>query len=153
MIADLSIVRWPVSDREEFGRLTQALSRVRDAVDGGGDFASVPPCGPQDASDLDRAQALLAQTVARDAAAGKDADMFANPAWRAMLTLFVADGIGDRIDRGALRAACGSHPAVAGRWLAMLEDRGLMATYADDDDSVGLTEAGRTLVRQCLRAV
>ena len=153
MTADLKIVRWPASDREDFDRLTQALSRVRQAVDGGSDFVSAPPYGPQDASDLDRARALLAQTVARDAAAGFDADMFANPAWRVMLTLFVADGIGDPIGRGALRAASGSLPAVAARWLALLQQRGLMAQGATDDESVCLTAAGRMLVVKCLRVL
>ena len=156
MSIDVKLVRWPDRDRDDFHRLTNALARVRDAViRGGGDLMSpVVPTGPEEASDLDRARALLNQDAARREAAGANADLFADPAWHALLTLFVAGEEGHEVAAASLKSAMGALPGAAARWLALVEQRGLIALSGElDKDPVRLTAAGETFVSACLRAL
>ena len=156
MSADIKLVRWPDRDRDDFERLASALARVREAVHRGATDLISPavPHGPEDATDLDRAVALLDQTIARDAAAGSNADLFANPAWHVLLTLFIAGEHGRSVSAATLKTSCGALPLAAARWLALLEQRGMIALSGErDGDVVTLTASGAEFLVRCLRAL
>ena len=85
-----------------------------------------------------------------------DADLFADPAWDMLLDLFVQRGANRRV---AITSACiASHvpPTTALRWLALLEERGLVTREEDAKDRrrawVGLTDHGQSAVERYLTA-
>ena len=149
MSADVRLLRWPAQDRAAYGKLAAALSRVRDAAARSkGDFAVAIPGPPQDPDDLDRARTLYAQRRARDAAAGADADLFAEPAWDIMLSLFVAHGERRRPALAEMMEVSGVRPAAARRWIDQLAARGLIGIGTSDECVA--TERGIEFVRGCL---
>lgn len=106
MTADIRLLRWPERDREEYERLVSALERVRaSAARSRGEIVAPVPAGPEEPSDADRARTLLAQRRQRDAMAGDLIELFGEPGWDILLTLFVAyeEAAGD--GRGARRPA------------------------------------------------
>lgn len=85
-----------------------------------------------------------------------DANLFADPAWDMLLDLFVQRSAKKRV---AITSACiASHvpPTTALRWLALLEDRGLISREEDAKDRrrvyVSLTDQGQSAVERYLAA-
>ena len=155
MTADIRLLRWPDRDREDYERLSSALARVRDAAARSrGEIVATVPTGPVEPSDVDRARALLAQRRQRDAMAGPLADLFGEPGWDILLTLFIAQDRGDAPSGDALRRAMTIRRPVLSRWLTLLARRGLIGAPGADDGGLGtplaLTEAGRALVLRCI---
>lgn len=83
-----------------------------------------------------------------------DADLFFDPGWDMLLELFVAGAEGRRVSvKEACAAAC--CPLTTGlRWLALLEERGLVIKLPDGDDRrrtyISLSTRARRLMRRYL---
>ena len=101
-------------------------------------------------SPLKRAQALYDMRRAREAFFGTNADLFGEPAWDILLDLFIAHERGvETFVSDACIGAC-VPPSTAIRWLAILEERGLIERDADPFDarrrSVHLTRRAREVL-------
>jgi len=156
MNADIRLLRWPERDRENHERLVAAIARVRSAAaQGRGEIVASSFVGPEEPDDADRARALLAQRRSRDAAAGALAELFGEPGWDILLTLFVAYEEGRPMTSGPLLAATGVRAAVGRRWLQVMQARGLIrwdATGGRDDSAVALTDDGVVFALRCIAA-
>lgn len=153
MTADIRLLRWPDRDREEYERLASALDRVRASVARGrGEIVAPLPAGPEEPSDADRARALLAQRRARDAVAGPLAELFGEPGWDILLTLFVAFEEDRPPEPSVLAARLGLRAVVLDRWLAALTLRGLTRTITLGQGAahVSLTDEGVATVLRCM---
>ncbi|MCP3735231.1 hypothetical protein M9979_10155 [Sphingomonas sp. RP10(2022)] len=156
MSADFRLLRWHERDRQDYERLAAALERVRAiAARGRGEIVACVPAGPQEPSDADRARTLLAQRRARDVMAGPAADLFGEPGWDILLTLFIAFEDGRGLSAGEIAATIPLRPPVLARWLAVLEARGLIGgSVADGGSDVvarsTLTGDGLALVLRCV---
>jgi DNA-binding MarR family transcriptional regulator len=101
-------------------------------------------------SPLKRAQALYDMRRAREPFFGQNADLFGEPAWDILLDLFIGHERGaEMCVSDACIGAC-VPPSTAIRWLAILEDRGLIERDADPFDArrrcVRLTRRARELL-------
>ena len=154
MSADIRLLRWPERDREDYERLVAAIERVRSvAARSRGEIVATVLTGPEEPDDVERAQALLTQRRARDAAAGPLAELFGEPGWDILLTLFIALEEGRTMHPAAIADAVAVRPAVLARWLKVLEKRGLIwAAAAPDAEAVpvSLTDAGMALALRCV---
>lgn len=153
MTADIRLLRWPDRDREDYERLAVALERIRASVARGrGEIVATVPAGPEEPNDADRARALLAQRRARDAVAGPLAELFGEPGWDILLTLFIAYEDGRPVADTALAAPFALRPPVLERWLAVLKARGLIRSVrlGEGATHVSLTDDGLALVLRCL---
>ena len=155
MSAETRLLRWPERDREEYERLAAALARVRSvAARARGEIVAAVPSGPEEPDDVERARALLAQRRMRDAEAGPLADLFGEPGWDILLTLFVALEEGRTMRSAEIAAAIAVRPPVLLRWLRVLEERGLVWVAPVGAEgapaSVSLTSDGMTLAIRCV---
>jgi DNA-binding MarR family transcriptional regulator len=155
MNAETRLLRWSERDREEYERLAAALARVRSvAAQGRGEIVATVPTGPEEPDDVERARALLAHRRLRDAEAGPLADLFGEPGWDILLTLFIALEEGRTMRSAEIAAAIAVRPPVLRRWLTVLEARGLVwvaPTGADGPPaSVSLTSNGMALAIRCV---
>lgn len=154
MSADIRLLRWPERDREDYERLVAAIERVRSvAARSRGEIVATVPTGPEEPDDVERAQALLTQRRARDAAAGPLAELFGEPGWDILLTLFVALEQGRTMRPPAIAGAIAIRPAVLGRWLKVLETRGLIWSAEEAGEApapVSLTNEGMALALRCI---
>lgn len=155
MTADIRLLRWPERDRDDYERLAAALERVaRIAAQGRGEIVATVPTGPEEPDDVDRARALLGYRRHRDAAAGRMAELFGEPGWDILLTLFIALEEGRTLAPAALVEAIAIRPAVLMRWLKVLESRDLVWASPRDGDgtpeAVSLTDAGVALTLRCI---
>ena len=149
MTADIRLLRWPARDREDYERLAAALRRVREvAARGRGEIVVPVPAGPEEPSDADRARALLEQRRQRDRRAGPLAELFGEPGWDILLTLFIAYEEARHMPVAELAPAIGVRPAVMTRWQSVLQIRGLIR--AVDAEHVSLTDEGLALVLGCI---
>lgn len=77
-------------------------------------------------------------------------DLFGDPAWDALLVLFVADGEGRTLAVESLGAAMQVSPSVARRWIELMAARGLLVIAGMATDPARrrarLTPAARELV-------
>jgi DNA-binding MarR family transcriptional regulator len=101
-------------------------------------------------SPLKRAQALYDMRRAREPFFGANADLFGEPAWDILLDLYIAHERGvETFVSDACIGAC-VPPSTAIRWLAILEERGLIERDADPFDarrrSVRLTRRAREVL-------
>ncbi|MBB4153443.1 hypothetical protein GGQ80_001345 [Sphingomonas jinjuensis] len=144
MTADIQLLRWPDRDRADFARLADALGRVRAIAATRGEFTL--PAGPAKVSDHERAQLLRRHRATRRAAAGANADLFADPAWDMLLALYVAAGEGRTLTRSEAVAEAGVTAAAGERWIDVLVGRGLI----EDGSRPTLTEAAAALVAASL---
>ena len=153
MTADIRLLHWPDRDREEYERLAGALERIRAAVARSrGEIVATVPSGPAEPSAVDRARALLAQRRARDAVAGSLIDMFGEPGWDILLTLFVAHHEGRPVERAALTDTLALRPVLLERWLAVLTQRELVRTITLGQGAaqMSLTGEGGATVLRCM---
>ena len=155
MTADIRLLRWPERDRDDYERLAAAIDRVRRAsARSRGEIVATVPVGPEEPDDVERARALLAQRRLRDAAAGPLAELFGEPGWDILLTLFVALEEGRTMSPGAIAEAIAIRPAVLARWLKVLQSRALI--WLDDADPgeaptrASLTHDGIALALRCV---
>jgi DNA-binding MarR family transcriptional regulator len=99
---------------------------------------------------LQRAQALYDLRRAREPFFGANADLFGEPAWDILLDLFIAHerGIDTCVSDACIGACVPSSTGI--RWLAILEERGLIERESDRFDarrrSVRLTRRARELL-------
>ncbi|GAA0677280.1 DNA-binding MarR family transcriptional regulator [Sphingomonas insulae] len=155
MSADIRLLRWPERDRDDYERLAAAIERVaRVAARGRGEIVATVPTGPEEPDDVERAQALLDYRRYRDAAAGPLAELFGEPGWDILLTLFVALEEGRTMAPAAIVESIPIRPAVLMRWLKVLASRDLIWTSSHDGqampDVVSLTDAGVALALRCI---
>ncbi len=153
MSADIRLLRWHEQDREDYERLAAAIERVRvAAAQGRGEIVASVPTGPEEPDDADRARALLSQRRRRDAAAGALAELFGEPGWDILLTLFIAFEDGQALRPGEITETVGVRPAVLDRWLKVLLSRGLVwsTTPGETDAALSLTDAGVALALACV---
>ncbi|MHA0320076.1 hypothetical protein ACXY7D_17095 [Sphingomonas melonis] len=157
MTADIRLLRWPERDREEYERLVSALERVRaSAARSRGEIVAPVPAGPEEPSDADRARTLLAQRRQRDAMAGDLIELFGEPGWDILLTLFVAYEEARPVTGEALGALLSLRPAVLARWLDLLARRALIRCAVhgtgtrDPATPLALTDDGLALVLRCI---
>lgn len=153
MTADIRLLRWPERDREDYERLAGALERIRAAAARGrGEIVATLPVGPEEPSDAERARALLAQRRSRDAGAGSLADLFGEPGWDILLTLFIAYEDERVLVMDALSEAVPLRPAVLERWLTVLKARGLIRSIrmGSGAPQMSLTDDGLALVLRCM---
>lgn len=153
MSADIRLLRWPERDREEYERLAAALERVRAvAARGRGEIVASVPAGPEEPDDADRARALLAQRRRRDTRAGPLAELFGEPGWDILLTLFIAYEEGRSLSVDGIGPPLALRPPVLSRWLRVLAARGLVRTMplTAGRTNVSLTDEGLALVLRCI---
>lgn len=157
MTADIRLLRWPERDREEYERLATALERVRAAAARSrGEISASVPAGPEEPSDADRARTLLAQRRRRDAMAGPLAELFGEPGWDILLTLFIAYEEARPLSGESLAGALSLRPAVLARWLDVLGRRGLIRSAAAGEEAIdpatplALTDTGLALILRCI---
>lgn len=153
MTADIRLLRWPDRDREEYERLAGALERIRTAAAlSRGEIVATVPAGPAEPGDADRARALLAQRRARDAVAGSLIDLFGEPGWDILLTLFVAHHDGLPVERASLAGMLALRPVTLERWLAVMTQRDLIRTIRLGEGSaqLSLTNEGVAIVLRCM---
>lgn len=154
MTADIRLLRWPERDREDYQRLAAAIEGVRRvAAHGRGEIVVPLPTGPEYPDDVERAYALLAQRRERDAAAGPLAELFGEPGWDILLTLYIAFEEGRTMRPADISQAVVVRPAVLTRWLKVLHTRGLSWSEVGDDDepaAISLTQKGMALVLRCV---
>ncbi len=153
MTADIRLLRWHERDREEYERLASAIARVRDgAARTRGEITAEMPVGPEEPNDADRARVLLAQRRSRDQAAGDQAELFGEPGWDILLTLFIAFEEGRPCPDAEIVETARVRPLVMARWLRVLIDRGLIRAIDVQDGSAAhaLTDRGMALVLRCV---
>jgi len=155
MTADIRLLRWHERDREDYQRLTAAIDGVRRvAARGRGEIVVSLPTGPEDPDDVERACTLLAQRRARDAAAGPLAELFGEPGWDILLTLYIAFEEGRTMRPADIADAVVVRPAVLARWITVLRARGLLWSEAGHEDApaaaVSLTQEGMALALRCV---
>lgn len=153
MSADIRLLRWPERDREDYERLAAAIERVRSvAARGRGEIVAAVPTGPEEPDDVERAKALLAHRRFRDEAAGPLAELFGEPGWDILLTLFIALEEGRTMQPAEITEAIGVRAPVLVRWLAVLESRGLIWSDPDAGDApaISLTNDGMALALRCV---
>lgn len=142
----LCLYRWSAKDRDEFERFTATLTDLQTRVRAvSGHDTGVPvPRGPRRPSLMERAQTLLDHRRHRAAIAGELAELFADPAWDLLLGLYVAGG---REKATTLAETAGISGSLAGRWMAVLETRGLMQPVGDE---LALTDRGKSFLTRYL---
>lgn len=154
MTADIRLLRWHERDREDYQRLAAAIEGVRRvAARGRGEIVVSLPTGPEDPDDVERAYTLLAQRRARDAAAGPLAELFGEPGWDILLTLYIAFEEGRTMRPADIASTIVVRPAVLARWLHVLQARGLIWSEGGEDDepaAVSLTQEGMALALRCV---
>ncbi len=154
MSADIRLLRWHERDREDYERLASAITRLRTiAARGRGEIVASAPAGPEEPDDVDRARALLAQRRARDTAAGDHAELFGEPGWDILLTLFVAYEEGHALPAATLATGSGLRPGVLERWLKVLQARELIRPIEPQGTAsatLSLTDKGMALVLRCV---
>lgn len=83
-----------------------------------------------------------------------DGDLFADPAWDILLDLFVQRSAGKRVSVTSACIASSVPPTTALRWIALLEERGLLSRQEDLDDRrrvfLGLTNRGELAIAKYL---
>ncbi|GAA0328886.1 hypothetical protein GCM10009087_43880 [Sphingomonas oligophenolica] len=145
---------YPTTPRRGFHDLSRALGAVHAELQqlvGEVSLAAadVPANGLPAVADIGpvRARAVYRARRQRDAAFGKDMDLFGEPAWDILLDLLVADADGRRISITSASGAANVPPTTALRMIAILEERGLIERSDDPCDRrrswVTLTDRGR----------
>lgn len=152
MIPEIRLLRWHDRDREDYVRLVAAIARVRDAAARSrGEIVAAVPVGPEEPNDADRARVLLAHRRQRDQAAGAQAELFGEPGWDILLTLFIAFEEGRPCSDAEIAGSAGLRPVVATRWMQVLGERGLVTALAEDGaKGHALTDEGMALVLRCV---
>ena len=83
-----------------------------------------------------------------------DGDLFADPAWDILLDLFVQRGAGKRVSVTSACIASSVPQTTALRWIALLEERGLLSRQEDLHDRrrvfLGLTNRGELAIAKYL---
>lgn len=124
--------------RNESLRLARQLDAVTEPTDS-------PPSGNRAANTNEIDDAILGD-VARKAYADRRrrehiagmGGMFGEPAWDILLELFIAARENRRVTRSCIHAAAGVPETIAQRWIAILENRGLVI---GDRENVRLSDA------------
>ena len=86
-----------------------------------------------------------------------DESLFGEPAWDMLLLLCCADAGGLAIGANVLTGCTGVPVSVAERWLAVLEERGLVVRRHNPDNlffkTIHLTDAGSTRMEDYLKEI
>jgi DNA-binding MarR family transcriptional regulator len=100
----------------------------------------------------DRARRLIALRSQRNAVLGKD--LFGDPAWDILLDIYDAEGRREELVISSISLLTGIPQSTTTRWLAILQDRGLILRIGDDLDGrrtkVTLSPAGRQRLEKVL---
>lgn len=153
MTADIRLLRWPQRDRDDYNRLVAAIDRVRAiAAKGRGEIMVAAPVGPEETDASERARVILAHRQARDAAAGDLAELFGEPGWDILLTLFIATEEQRAVTHADLVTAARLRATVLDRWIVVLIERGVLRRMdgAGTAATLSLTDAGMALARNCI---
>ncbi len=153
MTADIRLLRWPQRDRDDYNRLVAAIDRVRAiAAKGRGEIVVAAPVGPEETDPSERARVILAHRRARDATAGGLAELFGEPGWDILLTLFIAAEEQRAVTRADIGTATRLRASVLDRWIVVLTERGVLrgVEAAGQATALTLTEAGMVLARNCI---
>lgn len=83
-----------------------------------------------------------------------EADLFADPAWEILLTLYAAELADKRLTVGKLCSSVDVPPTTAARWLKVLVERGLVRTDAANQFScVALSAVGSSTMNRYFTTV
>lgn len=106
--------------------------------------------------DLQQARQIYAMRRRRDASF-EGYDLLGEPGWDILLDLFIGELEGARIQVSSVCLDAGVPSTTILRWLARLEQDGLIYRAADNIDGrrrfVRLTESGRLLMQKALNAI
>jgi DNA-binding MarR family transcriptional regulator len=98
----------------------------------------------------DHILSILIARRGREAVFGPD--LFSEPAWDALLELYAAALGNRRMSLADLSRAINTPPSTTGRWISLLEGRGLVAAEGDAEQAgrlwIGLTEDGTSKIKQ-----
>jgi DNA-binding MarR family transcriptional regulator len=83
---------------------------------------------------LEKARAIYRARREREKLFPGQTDLFSDPAWDILLDLFAAYETGQRVSISSACIASNVPPTTALRWLAILENRGLIVRASDDTD-------------------
>lgn len=101
---------------------------------------------PKGLTALERAQALQELRRARAPFFRGDSDLFGEPAWDILLDIFIAQERGIKVPASTACIDLGMPVATSLRWIALIEQRGLIERVSDPDC------AERSLLRLTIRA-
>lgn len=118
--------------------------------------AALDQAGPQDTPDLvETASRLLARRKLR--ATYFASSIFHEPAWEALLVLFVADARNETLNIKALASMLDSPLTTSQRWIEYLASINLITRTVDESDrrriEVALTDKGRRALSEYLIAI
>ncbi|WP_343529041.1 hypothetical protein [Sphingomonas sp.] len=142
MNSDLFLLHWPEADRASFHHFVTVMSDVQARIHAiSGVPGGVPvPRPPRIANPREYARLILAKRHELRRIAGEDAEMFGDPAWEILLSLFQAE---EPMTEAAVldKAGLSSGAGVARRWIALLVDRDWVVR--DDDGHLSLGTHGQ----------
>ncbi|MET4896360.1 hypothetical protein RN629_04185 [Sphingomonadaceae bacterium jetA1] len=142
--SELRLLHWPEEDRARFHHFVNVLGDLQARVQAiSGELGGVPvPRVPRAPTPQECARMILAHRRDLRTLAGADGDMFSDPAWELLLTVFQSEV---RLDDMALLTTAGFslEARAPRRWIAILEQRGWLTR---EDGKLVLGEPGAVLL-------